>query len=265
MMTAARVLLGLALALGFGAAPLRAQEQTPPDAERANEVEGVTVTARRPAPTIAKSGPSDPDPFEFFRDYCFDPNRLQRRSARPVGDPDWRPLSAEKRAQLRISDPSTVTYGRLDRERGLALVLRVEQGPMPSEVRNDLIQHRCSLTVKGPAAPDEFRRSISALFNGGGTQDHVDHPSAPGYASMPGWRQYLWSAIPTRGSSRWEVFRSGGLIFVSAPSFYRRCDYVAGELRHTKDPAAPVSILLLTHTFARASAADPVNNKPPCR
>ena len=61
------------------------------------------------------------------------------------------------------------------------------------------------------------------------------------------------------------MFRSGGLIIVHKPAFYRRCDYVAGELRHTKDAAAPVSILLLTHTFARASAADPVNNKSPCR
>jgi hypothetical protein len=240
-----------------------AAPQPPPSP--VNEVEGVTVTAVRPAPTLAKPAPAEPEPFSFFREFCYDSMRLNRRSARPIGDPRWRPLDPAERTALRISDQSTVAYGRVDPQRGLALVLRVEHGPMPSAVRDGLIQHRCTLTVSGPANPDQLRRDMSAVFNGGPTQDHSDNRNAPAYPSIPGWRQYLWSATPKRGSSRWEVFRSGGLIFVTNGRFYTGCDYVSGELRHTKDAPVPVSVLLLTHTFAHAVAPEDVTNAAPCR
>jgi hypothetical protein len=255
----------LVLLFGLSAAALAARAQPAAPPEEASDVEGLTVTARRQVPTVAKPGAADPDPFAFFQDYCFDPMRLSRRSARPVGDPAWRRLGGEARAQLGIADSSTVAYARVDTARGLTLVLRIEQGPMVSEVRNDLVQHRCSLTVKGPADAREFKKRMSALFNGAPTDRHLGAPSASGHERTPGWEQWLWSAIPMRGSNQWEVFRSGSFIVVNAPRFYNRCTYVAGELRHTKDHAAPISVLLLTHTFTRAAAADQVNSKSPCR
>lgn len=260
----------LALAISMGPAPLDAQEnrgirsetlaaaadaaqvqeQPASPTEDASDVEGVVVTARRPVRTIARRPPPNPDPFTFFSEFCFEANRLNGRSARPVGDPAWKPLDASMRQQLKISDPSTVAYGRFDPELGPALILRIEE----RRPRGRLIEHRCSLTILGADDQPKFVDKMEALFDGQGTQKHVGHNSTRGdYQTMPSWQQWLWSAIPQVGSKDWRVHGGRGnktfIIVVDRAGFYRRKSYVAGDLKYNESTTSPITLLVLTHTF----------------
>ena len=235
--------------LALFASPTGAQEPPPPVE---NEVEGVVVSTPRAVATLARPGPSPLDPFEVFRDHCFESNRLHRRSARPANDPAWKPLGWEARRALGIVDRSTVAYGRFDDRYGLPLVLTIDERS-PGGGR---IQHGCSLMILGDADPAKLRRQMAGVFHGDGTERHVGHASSPSYEARPGWRQWLWSAIPPRNSSDWRVFRSartpnpnGTFVIVTGASYYSRYAYVAGDLKYNEDPARPVRILALTHTY----------------
>lgn len=240
-----------ALAAIRDAARAETETQRPPPAEEANEVEEVVVTGRRPVETVARRVPLTPDPFTFFAEFCFESNRLNRRSARPVGDPTWKPLDRSMRQQLKISDSSTVSYGRFDARLGPALILRIDQHRLPK----GLTEHRCSLTILGAASQPKFVDKMSSLFNGLGTQAHVGHDDAPGYKPLPGWHQWLWSAIPKKGSKDWHVSgtrRNERRSFVrikDAGLFYSQMSYVAGDLRYNEDVARSITVLTLTHTF----------------
>lgn len=240
----------LLLLLGLCTAPATAQGQVPAPSEEATEVEGVTVTAPRPAPVIDKPAPPDPEPLGVFRDFCFDPNRLKGRSARPVGDPRWRALDADSRARLRVP-PSTLAYLFVDPALQTSLLLRIEEQASPLRLRRGLVEHRCSVTVSGGSAPQEYRRGLAALFQGAGSENHIEHHAARGYEKIPGWRQRIWSMTPPRGYTRWRTHNpdDGSFVALTGPNYFSRYDYVAGELKHNEDAARPVSILMLTHTF----------------
>lgn len=242
-------LLVLTLATGAGACPAAAQDQAAVPSEE-TEVEGVVVTATRRVATLARPGPASPDPFTVFRDYCFEPNRLHGRSARPVGDHSWKPLDAADRQALKIGDPGTLAYGRSGA--GPPLVLRIEE----RAVRKTRVQHRCSLIIVGVADQRSFVRGMSGLFNGPGTEKHVDHVLLD-YKTIPGWRQWLWQALPSKGSTRWAVYRNrrspnplGHLLFLTGPfENYGGMSYVTGEVVHTEHAARPISILSVARTF----------------
>ena len=70
--------------------------------------------------------------------------------------------------------------------------------------------------------------------------------------SLPGWRQWLWTGMPARGSRSWRVVappRGSGptSLVVTDLRFYDQYDFLIGDLK-TRDDGRPLSILSFAYT-----------------
>lgn len=189
------------------------------------------------------------DAVDYLRRYCFDPNRLRRRSEPPAGDPDWEPLDDVTRARWGIADPDTPAFRAVSPSQGGTLVLKFEELPR----RENLLEHRCTIAVIGGRGHGALPGRMSALFGGPGTRRHDGH--ADGAKHLAGWRQWLWSGMPGRGSTGWRTVNAGGAgaprdtwVVVSDPSFYEEHDYILGDLKTRDGGGPPLSMLSFAFT-----------------
>ena len=201
--------------------------------------QAVVVTGRRGAP-VPKA-----EPIEYFRRHCFDANRRTGHSMVPDGDPDWKVADESLRERLKLSGPQARAFVLTDRARAHQLLLVIEEIPRPDAV----IESRCTLIVGGGTAHARLKNQMTALFYGAGTERQVG--DAAGYEAVPGWRQWLWSAMPERRSRAWQAVQASGAAAAGGPfvivtdmrRFYDTYDYVAGDLK-TKT-GVPLSVLTL--------------------
>jgi hypothetical protein len=210
----------------------------PPD-----ELESIVVTAR--------PGPLPPlrDAIDYFRLFCFEANRLTGRSAAP-DDGDWQRLDSAARERLGIADPEAGAFGLADRARRRTLLLKIERIDRPGR----LVESRCTLIVIGGDEHGRLASDMAVLFRGPGTQRHVGE--ADGVPSLPGWRQWLWTGMPSRGSHSWRTVapvRASGptWLVVTDLRFYDQYDYVLGDLK-TREAGRPLSILSFAYTTRAA-------------
>lgn len=221
--------------LGWAQDPAGQPAHTPPaPADVAETDEAIVVTGRRgePEPKL--------EPIAYFREHCFEANRLTRRPAPPERDRNWEPLDEETRAKAGITDPAVAAYSLIDETRGHTLVMKFERLSTPP----GLTEHRCSLTILGGRAHETIEDEASALFGGPTTRRHVGHPS--GVPKIEGWQQRLWTGMPNRRSKAW---RMRGYIVVLQPSFYDEYSYIVGDLKMKEDAGASVSVLTFAHTY----------------
>ena len=221
------------------------------------------ATAAQPAPppppddgfadivVTARPGPLRPlrDAIDYYRDYCFDANRLSGRPAPPVDDSDWQALDETPRRQFGVTDAASLAFGLADRARHRTLLLKFERLSRPG----GLVENRCTLVVIGGNEHGGLVRQMSALFHGTGTQRHVG--AVDGAPRLPGWRQWLWTGMPQRGSRSWRVVagsgpaRPGGTwVVVTDLRFYDNYDYILGDLKIRDSAGRPVSMLSFAFT-----------------
>jgi hypothetical protein len=231
-----KVAAGLAsLALALADAPPRPQQ-----AAGEPDIADIVVTARGTPPARL-------DPIVYLRLYCFDPARL-RGSPEPPTASYWVPLDPETRTRFGAQNPEVQAFGLVDPVRRLTLLLKLERFDRPARV----VEHRCTLAVFGTVEERALADAISNLFRGPGTQRHVDHPD--GVPSLPGWKQWLWSAMPGRGSKGWRSVNATGRrdagatwVVVTDPSFYAAHDHVLTDLKVRK---AGHPLALVTFAFS---------------
>ncbi|MCV0387762.1 MAG: hypothetical protein K5821_15360 [Nitrobacter sp.] len=217
-------------------------EGVPPDADEISSPE-IVVTGRRGEEDI------EPDAVPLLESHCFDP---MRRSGHPVS-PDlesrWFPLEPDNRQQFSIVDSKLPAYGLTDNTRGHELWLKIEEVKRSDGLSED----RCTLLVIGGTDHDRFVKGMSELFHGAPTRRHVGHEH--GVPAVPGWQQWLWTAMPQRGSEDWRSISRGRgaegqswVVVLDTHSFYRDNDYVYGDL---KIRTATPLISMLTIGFVR--------------
>lgn len=234
----------IALALLTTAAPL-AQSDAPTDSPQGGSaVEEVVVTARPGRP------PAPLDPVGFYRRFCFDAARLTGRFAPPYADPAWTPLDDEARGRFRMADPSAPAYGIADAARGHRLLVKFERIPPSGAWR--VVEDRCTLVVIGGRDHQAVVGRLSALFGASGTERHVGERD--GVPALRGWRQWLWSGMPARGSRSWRALRrdsgrstESAWLHVFDPRFYDEYDYLLADLKVRGGEGPPFSAL----SFAR--------------
>lgn len=203
--------------------------------------EEITVTGRRLKPTPIL------EPIAYFRDYCFEANRLNRQSATPEKDPNWLPASEELRQKLTITDPAIKAYMLKDDARGHTLVLKVEQISKPDRLR----ENQCAVIVVGGTSHSSLKARMSALLRSPPVQESIK--GSDGLDSASGWQHWIWTGMPGRRSKNWSVFKrdrqaSSRWIIVIDPSiFYSNADYILADLK-MKDGNPRISILSFSYT-----------------
>ena len=188
------------------------------------------------------------EPVEYLRRFCFEPNRLVGQSAPPVDSADWDPLDPLARKQFGIFDEAVQAFGLTDEDRNRTLLIKFQQ----VKLGDNLIENRCTLVVIGGEGHESFSRDMSAMFRGAGTQRHTGHRD--GVDQVDGWRQFLWTGMPSRGSKNWQSINSGRRggqpptwVVVANRSFYQRHEYIAGELKISEDGEKPLSVITFSH------------------
>ncbi|HEX8125951.1 MAG TPA: hypothetical protein VF548_10255 [Allosphingosinicella sp.] len=232
-------LAGLLLAL-VAAGPGPAQT---PSAAGPPPVDEIVVTGSR-----ANAGRKPrPDAVDVLRIHCFDPARLDRRFDPPSSGPRWIELEESERVQFRIEDPDVPAFAMDDESRAQRLWLKFER----FDHRSDTREQRCTLLVLGGRNHDRFVDAMSNLFRGPPTQRHVGQPE--GSPAIPGWEQWLWTGMPSRGSRSWrrtEPARGSPpswTVVVDARGFYNSFDYILGEMKSRR--AAGPAVTMLTFSF----------------
>jgi hypothetical protein len=221
-------------AAAFAHSAAMAQEPEP----QPSSAQSIVVTGRRipPRPMLT--------PVGYFRELCFDSNRLTGRSAEPRQDPNWDPLRYELRQKLGIPDAKDA-YELTDKSLGYTLVLKTESLKEP----DDLLENRCSIIVVGGDVQRSLIDDMSALLRAKPWPGRVDGEG--GLPHLPEWHHWLWTAMPSASSKSWNAFKFGqtiysGWITVLNPiRFYFANDYLLVDVK-TKIAAAPqVSIISL--------------------
>ncbi|MGA9583468.1 MAG: hypothetical protein WBR13_16020 [Allosphingosinicella sp.] len=243
-------LAGLFLALLAAADPART-----PRAAEPPPVDDIVVTGTRgSAPRKVR-----PDAVEVLRTHCFDPARLTRRFDEPSVGPRWIELDETERRQFNIENPDVPAYAMEDESRGQHLWLKFERITHKSRTE----ELRCTLLVIGGRDHDRFVGDMSNLFRGGPTQRHVGHEA--GSPDMPGWEQWLWTGMPSRGSKSWRSYEwprgtpPTWIIVVDLQGFYNSYDYIMGDMKSRSGPGTAVTMLTfsLTTRPRRQSASKP--------
>jgi hypothetical protein len=197
---------------------------------------------------VARPGPLPPlrDAIDYYRSFCFEAARQDGRPASPESDSDWQALGAETRRRFGVEDPDAPVFGIADPARHRTLLVKVERFTRPGR----LVEHRCTLVVIGGDEHAALPDRMSRLFGGPGTERHVGE--AVGAPALPGWRQWLWTAMPARGSASWRVHRPRtgppSFIVVTDLRFYDSYDYVFGDLKTRLRGDTPVSMLSFSLT-----------------
>lgn len=222
------------------AAGLQALERQANSAANINghtaEGEEITVTGRRLKPTPKL------EPVAYFRDYCFEANRLNRQSGTPEKDPNWLPASEELRQKLTITDPAAKAYMLKDDARNHTLVLKVEQISKPGDLR----ENQCSVIVVGGTGHFSLKARMSALLRSPPVQESIK--GSDGLDPTLGWQHWIWTGKPGRGSKNWSVFKrdrqasARWIHVVDANIFYARAEYILADLK-MKEGSPQVSIL----------------------
>ncbi len=227
------------------AAALQTTEATqPPD-----DFDEILVTARKDA------SPPRLDAADYFRRLCYEPTRKTGKPAPPSDDPDWEPLDARARQQFGVTDADVPAFGRAATSEGSTLLFKAERLSRPG----GLSESRCTMVVIGG---DEHRRlpqQLSGVFGGSGTQRHVGQRH--GSPRIAGWEQWLWSAMPGRGSRSWREVnaRARGAsratwVVVTDLRFYSDYDYVMGDLKIRQGHGRSLSMMTLAHITRPRSA-----------
>lgn len=207
------------------------------DVESAAEI---VVTARKDAP------PAQLDAVGFFQRHCFDAIRVNGRPSTPGADSAWDVLDSKARQQFGITDAAVPAYGLVDAQQGHSLAMKFERFPH----KQGITETRCTLAVIGGRDHDRLVGQLSALFRGNGTQRHVGHRD--GVPPIDGWKQWRWTAIPSRGAQNWQAWnaqtRGIGIdswVVVATPAFYDAKDYVVTDLQTRVGPGSPLSMISL--------------------
>jgi hypothetical protein len=211
-----------------------AAEASPVIDDRA--AQAIVVTGRRYDPARPKR-----EAIAYFREYCFESNRLKRHSTAPNRDADWLRLDDTLRAKLKL-DPETPAYELIDAVRGYTLILKIEELKEP----DNLQESRCSIIVVGGTIHSSLVQQMSALFQSPPAQEDVD--AAEGVKLAPGWCHWLWTAMPGRKSQNWEQFRanyqtSHWITVTNANTFYNNNDYLLGDLKTNLRSPLPISVM----------------------
>lgn len=213
------------------------QSDDPPAGTYESAPSEIIVTGQR------GEAPSEADAVETLQTFCFDPARRTGSPRSPGLESRWFPLDLGARQTFGIDDPLTPAYGLTDEARSHQLWLKIEQIGRA----DGFSEVRCTLLVTGGTDHRRFVGEMSRLFRGAPTQRHVGHQH--GTPALPGWRQWLWTGMPQRGSSNWSSIsrgrEAGGqswVVVLDAAEFYSAHDYVYGDLK-TRDDGRPVSIL----------------------
>jgi len=186
------------------------------------------------------------DAIGYFERHCFDASRLTGQPSTPRADKDWHALDANEKATLGIASDAVRAFGaRLSDRQTAALTLSASTARWGGGM---LVEFRCRLIVVG-GDQRGFADRVASIFRGRGTEKHVGERE--GVPPIPGWRQLLWAAIPAIGSADWQVFRSrassDSWVQVIDPSFFRRAEYVVGDLR-LRTSGTPLTSLTLIYT-----------------
>jgi hypothetical protein len=226
-----------AMGAGTGASPQQADRPAGTQDEPV-DFEEIVVTAGRYDTRTPKQ-----EPIAYFREHCWEANRLRRESSPPEGDPDWLPLDDELREALRMTDPEAEAFMLVDGVRGHTLILRIER-----LFRRNLQENRCTVIVVGGASHASLRDQMVRLFRSQPYRGDMERFF--GLERIPGWQHWLWTAMPGRGSQRWHAFRpSGGPssagIIVLEDFFYDQFDYLLADLKTSNNSARPVSMMSL--------------------
>lgn len=232
----------LALLVQTGAFEPARQPPPPPLDALATAAEEIVVTARpRELPPLL-------DPVGYYRQHCFEPSRLTGQPAPPEEDSDWMPLEEDIRRQFGAADPAIPAFALVDMKRGHTLLLKFEQF---SDARN-VHENRCTMVIIGGGDHEALVDDMAKLFRGPGTQRHVGKKD--GVPEIIGWEQWVWTAIPSRGSERWQVQEARGAargagtwVVVTSPGFWSRSDYVLGDLKIKTEGPRAVSVLSFSH------------------
>ena len=245
-----------ALAALLHSAAALAQQATPapPTAPTAGRAIVVTGTRDHTPP------PQKLTPVGYFRQLCFDPNRLTGRSLEPKRDPNWDPLRYEFRQKLGIPD-SDNAYELTDPAKGYTLVFKTEQIKEP----DDELENRCSIIVVGGDVQPSLIDDMSELLHAKPYPGRTDGEG--GLPHLPDWRHWVWTAMPTPSSKSWRGFAWDDTVYstmlaVTDPvRFYFDNDYVLVDVKTkidvtTKAAARPeVSIISLAF-IRRVNAKD---------
>lgn len=187
--------------------------------------------------------PSLPDAVKVLQTLCFDPARRTGSPREPDPMSRWFPLDADARQKFKIDDPATPAHGLADEARNHELWLKIER----IDRSDHLDEVRCTLLAIGGTDHRRFVGDMSKLFRGAPTQRHIGHQH--GVPALPGWRQWLWTGMPQRGSSDWGSIsrgrEAGGqswVVVLDSAEFYNAHDYIYGDLK-TRDGGQPVSML----------------------
>lgn len=227
-------------ALLAGAPTSQTAETKEPSADAFEEI---VVTARKDAP------PPTLDAVGYFHRYCYEPNRKTGTSASPLDDLEWERLDERARQRFGISDAEVPAFGLARTSRGSTLLIKAQRFSRPG----GLAESHCTLVVMGGDEHARLPQQLSALFGGSGTQRHVGRRH--GSPRIAGWEQWLWSAMPGRGSKRWREVNAGlrsadrsTWVVVAHPRFYDDNDYVMGDLKTRQGPGKALSVMTLVYT-----------------
>ncbi len=234
----------LLMALAQVSFPEARPEQSPPAQNVPDDkLADIVVTARKGTP------PAKLDAIGYYRRYCFDANRLTRKSAPPFDDPDWEPLGDLTRSQFDISDPDTPAFSLVDPDHGGTLLLKFETFSRPG----NLVENRCTLVVIGGYDHEALPGRLSAVFRGPGTQRQIGHRD--GTERVKGWDQWLWTGMPGRRSKSWQTINGEGRrapggtwVVVTDLSFYADHDYILGDLKTRRGDGQPISVISFAYT-----------------
>jgi hypothetical protein len=232
------MLLALSFLAAFASAPPQPALAPPPDAD------AIVVTARPGRPKLG------PDAAEYWRRFCLDPTRLAGRPAAPPGDdPDWALAPEATRRQLALSGEDAA-FDHYDAARGQGLILTHQS----FDLANGLHETRCTLIVLGGTDQAALSGRVSSLMGGPGTQRHVGEPDGVPLSRL--WRQWAWTAMPSRRSKAWRAVTPSGaargagtwLVVIDPARFYAEYDYVLADLKTKTGPKGAVSVLTLAWT-----------------
>jgi hypothetical protein len=227
----------LALLAGADPAQAPAAAAPPPDGD-------IVVTG------VRGNGPrkARPDAVEVLRDHCFDPARRTGRFAEPSPGPWWIELDDKERRQFQIEDADVPAFAMEDESRGQHLWIRFER----LKHRSKTEERRCTLLVIGGRDHQRFVGHMSTLFGGGPTQRHVG--VREGSPDVPGWEQWLWTGMPSRGSKSWRSIEQPRgspptwLVVTDVRDFYNSYDYIMGDMKSRKRPGPAITMLTFSVT-----------------
>lgn len=189
---------------------------------------------------------------DYYRYYCVDAIRLTGHGRAPLGDPDWQPIVGQDLERLGHAAPGAIAFGQRDDRLGLTVYLKIEQ-----PVRADgLHEEQCALILLGPIDQKAYLAQMSALLRGSPTIRHVG--MAEGVAKAPGWKRWLWTGMPSRGSRNWVASPTSGdrltgwdsFLVVTDRRFYDEYDYIFAELKVREAGPLPLSIMSFNHVSA---------------